>query len=98
MWSSSPYAEPPPFIWMSLFSGTHPTLAGTPGTSTGNPLLFAHSAPTGSWATETACIRGHGGGPLSSRWTTTTSRHPTTDPGHDSGREVILPATSRTDT
>src|SRR4051794_8133596 len=43
MWSSSPYAEPPPFIWISVFVGTSPTLAGTPDTSTGDPPVFAHS-------------------------------------------------------
>src|SRR4051794_38885634 len=48
MWSSSPYAEPPPFISVSLMSGTPPTLAGRTGTSTGCPGLFAHSARPGS--------------------------------------------------
>src|SRR5438270_5716159 len=41
MWSSRPYAEPPPFIWVSV---TIPTLAGSRGSTTGDPPVFAHSA------------------------------------------------------
>src|SRR3954463_2023377 len=41
MWSSRPYAEPPPFIWVSV---TTPTLAGSTGPTTGCPPLFANSA------------------------------------------------------
>src|SRR3954447_4335520 len=67
MWSSSPYAEPPPFIWISVFVGTSPTLAGTPDTSTGDPPVFAHGgAPPG-----------HGGGAAAAR------RRPGVDPGVD---------------
>src|SRR6476661_6417826 len=78
MWSSSPYAEPPPFISVSLMSGTPPTLAGRTGSSTGCPEFFAHSARPG--ADRSRPRRGHVGA-------TSGKGGPTSPPGRDRGRE-----------
>src|SRR4051794_29286609 len=95
MWSSSPYAEPPPFIWISVFVGTSPTLAGTPDTSTGDPPVFAHSGAHAEHSAGAAAARRRPGvDPTSTRRRPDVDRAET--PGYDDGREVSLPAMSRT--